>query len=143
VYGVIWVGLLASLVALSFASTLVAAQQPEKPNVVFFLADNVGYGDLGPYGGGELRGAPTPRIDQLARDGLRLGNQGLSEECVGFAEFRAPLGEARPQRPRPLGRGRGASVMDPAERSAAYDPVVTSTRSSGATATEVTLPPRV
>jgi hypothetical protein len=100
VYGVIWVGLLASLVALTFASTLVAAQQPEKPNVVFFLADNVGYGDLGPYGGGELRGAPTPRIDQLARDGLRLGNQGLSEECVGFAEFRAPLGEARPQRPR-------------------------------------------
>jgi len=30
-----------------------------KPNVVFILADNVGYGDLGPYGGGELRGAPT------------------------------------------------------------------------------------
>ena len=43
-----------------------------KPNVVFILADNVGYGDLGPYGGGELRGAPTPRIDQLAREGLRL-----------------------------------------------------------------------
>jgi len=43
-----------------------------KPNVVFILADNVGYGDLGPYGGGELRGAPTPRIDALAREGLRL-----------------------------------------------------------------------
>ena len=35
-----------------------AAQAAEtKPNVVFILADNVGYGDLGPYGGGELRGA--------------------------------------------------------------------------------------
>lgn len=44
----------------------------QKPNVVFILADNVGYGDLGPYGGGELRGMPTPRIDQLAREGLRL-----------------------------------------------------------------------
>jgi arylsulfatase len=33
---------------------------------VFVLIDNVGYGDLGPYGGGELRGAPTPRIDQLS-----------------------------------------------------------------------------
>src|SRR5271167_1185518 len=44
----------------------------KKPNVVFILADNVGYGDLGPYGGGELRGAPTPRTDQLAREGLRL-----------------------------------------------------------------------
>ena len=31
-----------------------------KPNVVFILADNVGYGDSGVYGG-ELRGAPTPR----------------------------------------------------------------------------------
>jgi len=39
----------------------------KKPNVVFILADNVGYGDLGAYGGGELRGAPTPRIDELAR----------------------------------------------------------------------------
>ena len=39
--------------------TLWAARaQPtkEKPNVVFILADNVGYGDLGPYGGGELAG---------------------------------------------------------------------------------------
>jgi len=48
------------------------AQQALKPNVVFILADNVGYGDLGSYGGGELRGAPTPRLDQLASEGLRL-----------------------------------------------------------------------
>jgi len=46
--------------------------QHQKPNVVFILADNVGYGDLGPYGGGELRGMPTPRTDQLSREGLRL-----------------------------------------------------------------------
>src|SRR5215472_18112436 len=44
---------------------------------------------------------------------------------------------------RPVGRERGTSVLDPAERSAACDPVVTSTRSSGATETEVTLPPCV
>lgn len=42
----------------------------KKPNVVFTLADNVGYGDVEPYGGGELRGAPTPGIDQLAKEGL-------------------------------------------------------------------------
>lgn len=47
------------------------AQQP-KPNILFILADNVGYGDIGIYGGGELRGAPTPRIDRLAAEGLRL-----------------------------------------------------------------------
>jgi arylsulfatase A-like enzyme len=43
-----------------------------KPNIVFILADNVGYGDLGSYGGGELRGAPTPRLDELASQGMRL-----------------------------------------------------------------------
>jgi arylsulfatase A-like enzyme len=58
------------LALLMFFGTARAADT--KPNVVFILADNVGYGDLGPYGGGELRGAPTPRIDQLAREGLRL-----------------------------------------------------------------------
>jgi arylsulfatase A-like enzyme len=47
------------------------AQQP-RPNILFILADNLGYGDLGVYGGGELRGAPTPRIDELAAQGLRL-----------------------------------------------------------------------
>ena len=56
---------------MAFTSTAVQAET-QKPNVVFILADNVGYGDLGPYGGGELRGCPTPRTDQLAREGLRL-----------------------------------------------------------------------
>ena len=36
------------------------------------MADNLGYGDLGVYGGGETRGMPTPRIDQLASDGLQF-----------------------------------------------------------------------
>src|SRR5262245_63759902 len=53
-----------------------------KANVAFILADNVGYGDLGPYGGGELRGAPTPRIDQLAREGLRLTHYLVEPACT-------------------------------------------------------------
>ena len=39
------------------------------PNIVLVLADNLGWGELGCYGGGELRGAPTPRIDKLATEG--------------------------------------------------------------------------
>ena len=58
-------------VAIAVASTPTAAQQ-QKPNILFILADNIGYGDVGAYGGGELRGAPTPRIDQLAAESLRL-----------------------------------------------------------------------
>src|SRR5215470_6105335 len=72
-------GLLASL-ALMLAAPAFA--QPQKPNVVFILADNVGYGDLGSYGGGELRGAPTPRIDELAREGLRLTQFLVEPACT-------------------------------------------------------------
>ena len=75
-------GLMASVAAVTVASTPAAAQQTQKPNVVFILADNVGYGDLGPYGGGELRGAPTPNIDQLAREGLRLTQFLVEPACT-------------------------------------------------------------
>lgn len=51
----------------------------QKPNVVFLLADNLGYGDVSCYGsGGEMRGMPTPNLDKLAREGLLL-NQFLVE----------------------------------------------------------------
>jgi arylsulfatase A-like enzyme len=62
----IWLGSIASLVTVLAASVPVAAQQPKKPNIVVMLADNLGYGELGVYGGGILRGAPTPRIDATA-----------------------------------------------------------------------------
>ncbi|HEY3507260.1 MAG TPA: hypothetical protein VGN37_31260 [Actinocatenispora sp.] len=45
-----------------------------QPNVVVFLWDNFGWGELGCYGGGVLRGAPTPRIDGITDQGLRLLN---------------------------------------------------------------------
>ncbi len=54
----------------------------DKPNVVFVLFDNVGFGDLGPYGGGERRGAPTPRIDQMAREGLTLTQFLVEPACT-------------------------------------------------------------
>jgi arylsulfatase A-like enzyme len=48
----------------------------------FILADNVGYGDMGPYGGGELRGAPTPRTDELAKSGLKLTQYLVEPACT-------------------------------------------------------------
>lgn len=55
---------------------------PRLPNIVFILADNLGWGELGCYGGGALRGAPTPRIDQLASEGLRFLNFNVESDCV-------------------------------------------------------------
>lgn len=61
----------------------------QQPNVVLVLADNLGYGDVGCYGcGGELRGMPTPRIDQFAAEGM-LFNQFLVE--AGCTPSRAAL----------------------------------------------------
>src|SRR3954452_5481516 len=58
------------------------AAGPAKPNIVLMLTDNLGYGELGVYGGGILRGAPTPRIDKLAGEGMRLLNFNVEAQCT-------------------------------------------------------------
>jgi arylsulfatase A-like enzyme len=40
-----------------------------RPNIIFLLADDLGYGDIGAYGQKKIR---TPNLDQLARDGMRF-----------------------------------------------------------------------
>jgi arylsulfatase A-like enzyme len=54
----------------------------KRPNIVFMLTDNLGYGELGCYGGGILRGALTPRIDKLANEGTRLLNFNVEAQCT-------------------------------------------------------------
>ena len=46
------------------------------------IASNLGYGEVGVYGGGITRGAPTPRIDQLAAEGTRLTNFNVEAQCT-------------------------------------------------------------
>ena len=58
------------------------AQAPRRPNIVFVLLDNVGWGEFGAYGGGALRGAPTPRFDALAGEGLLLQNFNVETSCA-------------------------------------------------------------
>ena len=55
---------------------------PRLPYIVLILADNLGWGELGCYGGGALRGAPTPRIDRLASEGMRFLNFNVESDCV-------------------------------------------------------------
>lgn len=54
----------------------------QKPNVVFLHVDNLGYGELGCYGGGILRGAETKRIDQFAQEGFQLLNYAPEAQCT-------------------------------------------------------------
>jgi arylsulfatase len=58
------------------------AYAQDKPNIVLIFADNFGYGELGSYGGGVTRGAPTPRLDALAREGTRLTNFNVEPSCT-------------------------------------------------------------
>jgi arylsulfatase len=58
------------------------AAPDKKPNIVFVLTDNLGYGEIGCYGGGLTRGAATPRIDSLAKSGMRLLNMNMETQCT-------------------------------------------------------------
>jgi len=64
------------------ASVMATETRAGKPNIVIMLSDNLGFGDLGSYGGGAIRGAPTPNIDALAQQGLRFTNFNVEPECT-------------------------------------------------------------
>ena len=51
-----------------------AVAQQSKPNILLIVSDDTGYGALGPYGGGEGRGMPTPNLDKMACEGQKLNN---------------------------------------------------------------------
>ncbi len=53
----------------------------KKPNILIFLMDDVGYGDLGCYGGGVAVGAPTPNMDKLCYNGLQLTSTYSQPSC--------------------------------------------------------------
>jgi arylsulfatase A-like enzyme len=44
----------------------------KKPNIIYVLADDVGWGELGWQGGGKHRGTPTPVLDKMASEGIRF-----------------------------------------------------------------------
>ena len=62
------------------------ASAPRSPNLVVIVADDLGYGELGCYGGKEI---PTPNIDALARSGVRMTQGYVS--CPVCAPTRAGM----------------------------------------------------
>jgi len=77
-----------ALIAGTLATLGVAFAQPgvsppgQKPNILLIVSDDTGYGDLGPYGGGEGRGMPTPNIDRLASEGLTFFSFYAQPSCT-------------------------------------------------------------
>ena len=80
-------GAAAATASLSLALPASAETKPlqrgakSRPNIVFMLVDNMGYGDLSCYAG-PIRGVTTPRIDKLAREGIQLTNFNAEPECT-------------------------------------------------------------
>jgi arylsulfatase A-like enzyme len=70
-----------TLVAVAVAllpAFLLRAQQPERPNIVIILADDMGYGDLGAFGSPNIR---TPRLDRMAAEGQKWTNFYVQPVC--------------------------------------------------------------
>ncbi len=44
----------------------------KKPNIIYILTDDIGWGELGWQGGGKHRGLPTPNLDKMAFEGMRF-----------------------------------------------------------------------
>lgn len=62
------------------AATPLAAQSASRPNIVLMFPDNLGWGEVGAYGA--VRGVPTPNIDSIAAQGIRLDNFNVEFSCT-------------------------------------------------------------
>ncbi len=67
---------LVAVLVLLFPGSTAAAQ--DRPNVVYILVDNWGWGDVSVQGSS----VPTPRIDELAAEGIRLTNFNVQNQCT-------------------------------------------------------------
>ena len=54
----------------------------KKPNIIYILTDDIGYGELGVQGGGAMRGAPTPELDRMAQAGMLLNGFYSEPSCT-------------------------------------------------------------
>jgi len=104
--------LLAVLAAAAVATTAFCATPPARPNIILILADDMGYSDLGCYGG-EIH---TPHLDRLAAEGLRFTQFFNSAKCE---PTRASLMSGQYWQNTGLGVKRGPT-MGEALRSAGY-----------------------
>ena len=54
----------------------------KRPNIIFILTDDIGWGELGWQGGGKHRGTPTPALDKMAKEGMRFWSGYAEPSCT-------------------------------------------------------------
>jgi Sulfatase len=91
-------------------SPLSVNAQNKKPNVVMIMTDDEGWGDLGSYGGGIMRGAPTPNLDRMAAEGMRFLNYYGQASCTAAVPRSSQ--DVSPFAPRSRRCSRRAILMD-------------------------------
>jgi len=77
-----WRPVVLGLVAAMALVPAISLAQAQKPNIILILSDDFGYGDSGPYGGGEGRGMPTPSLDRLAAEGMTFYSAYAQPSCT-------------------------------------------------------------
>lgn len=68
---------LTALVLMFLFAWRISAAEPQPPNVVFIIADDLGWADVGFHGGK----APTPHLDRLAKEGVELTQHYVAPVC--------------------------------------------------------------
>lgn len=54
----------------------------KKPNIIYILTDDVGWGELGWQGGGKHRGTPSETLDKMAFEGMRFWSGYAEPSCT-------------------------------------------------------------
>jgi len=90
----VWSGVLALTTAAFAASAPAVAQQPQKPNILVIMADDIGYWNISAYNRG-MMGYRTPNIDRIANEGAIFtdyyGQQSCTAGRAAFITGQSPL----------------------------------------------------
>ena len=69
-----------SIIMIVLLHSSITTYSQNKPNVILIFPDNIGIGEVASYGG--IRGVPTPNIDKIGNEGIRLTNFNVEYSCT-------------------------------------------------------------